>query len=174
MNDGRILTDLEAAVLTEIAFRGNFTAFRVRRAFENSGSASWRGSSGAVYPAIRRLVRDGAIAATHSGDKRGGRNLALTPQGHAALDNWIKDTRRAVDVGFDPFRLRSGLWKRIPPAARRRLLADLGVALAEEVLRLKAYMAEQDDIEREEVELALELQAVRERWLKRAKALVEK
>ena len=61
MRPERQLTELEGAVLTEIALRGDDTAYKVRRAFQRSLSVQWRGSAGAVSPAIRRLVRSGLV-----------------------------------------------------------------------------------------------------------------
>ena len=119
------LTDLEGAVLTEIGHRQNCTAFRVRRAFELSGSAIWRGSAGAVYPAIRRLTERGLISARPIDSRRGGNSLNLSRAGREALSAWTMDLGRAVDVGSDPFRLRAGLWKQLRAAERDRLFAAL-------------------------------------------------
>ena len=47
------LTELEGAILSEIHHRGASTAFKERKAFQESMSLEWRGSAGAVYPAIR-------------------------------------------------------------------------------------------------------------------------
>ena len=52
MRAERQLTELEGAVLTEIALRGNDTAYKVRRAFQLSPSVQWRGSAGAVSPTL--------------------------------------------------------------------------------------------------------------------------
>ena len=89
------LTELEGAVLTEIGHRGNYTAFRVRRAFELSGSANWRGSAGAVYAAIKRLAGRGLIETRPIDSKRGGNLLALT--GRASR---IFHQRRIRDIAF--------------------------------------------------------------------------
>ena len=165
-----ILTDLEGAILTEIGFRGNQTAFRVRRAFAQSPSASWRGSAEAVYPAIRRLTERGLIAASPLGGRRGGNHLEVAHAGSAALDRWLFDSRRAADVGSDPFRLRAGLLKRLPSRRQLDLIERLRAALEQETTRLTSYAAVQDEIEQAEIELAVELQKVRRKWLDRLEA----
>ena len=160
------LTELEGAVLTEIGHRGNCTAFRVRRAFELSGSANWRGSAGAVYAAIKRLTARGLLDLEPINDIRGGNLLALTPNGRAALDLWALDVDRSADVGFDPFRLRSGLWLKMKASARADYFDKLEAAIDEETERLQAYASGQDTIEQTEIKLAIELQKLRKRWLK--------
>src|SRR4051812_21910075 len=161
------LTDLEGAVLTEVGHRSNHTAFRVRRAFEQSGSANWRGSAGAVYAAVKRLVDRDLLKSRPIGGKRGGNTLELSEKGRNALFEWLTDVTRAADVGSDPFRLRAGLWLQLPRAARNLLVPRLSKAIDEEICRLKSYSIGQDDVERIEIELALELQSLRKRWLKR-------
>lgn len=124
MNAERQLTELEGAVLTEIAHRGNDTAYKVRRAFQLSPSVQWRGSAGAVSPAIARLKSAGLIAATPHAT-RAGQTLCLTPKGKTALEAWATSVEAATGVGIDPFRLRSGVWDFLTPAKRRSLFAKL-------------------------------------------------
>jgi DNA-binding PadR family transcriptional regulator len=159
------LTDLEGAVLTEIGHRGNCTAFRVRRAFQLSGSANWRGSAGAVYAAIKRLTERGFITSRPIRGKRGGSELSLSPRGEDALNFWMRDAVRAADSGFDPFRVRSGLWKQLPTLERRRLFARIRGAVEREIERLRLYSEEQDAIETAEIDLAIRLQNLRLQWL---------
>jgi DNA-binding PadR family transcriptional regulator len=159
------LTELEGAVLTEIEHRGNSTAFRVRRAFELSGSANWRGSAGAVYAAVRRLRDRRLIEAQAIGGKRGGDRLTLTNIGRKALAAWTLDFVRASDSGFDPFRLRAGLWLRLSPAAMDKQMSALRAAIEKEIVILRNYAAEQDEIEKIEVDLAIRLQEMRLAWI---------
>src|SRR3954467_10445207 len=102
----RQMTELEGAILTEIAMRGNDTAYKVRRAFQESPSVQWRGSAGAVSPAVRRLVQAGLIA-TRPHESRKGQVLTVTENGHEAMIAWATDLELACGVGLDPFRLRS-------------------------------------------------------------------
>ena len=67
-----VLTELEGAILSEIYHRGQKTAFQVRRAFAASHSLEWKGSAGAVYPAVKRL----RAARLHRGVRRTGQTRA--------------------------------------------------------------------------------------------------
>jgi DNA-binding PadR family transcriptional regulator len=164
------LTELEGAVLTEIGHRGNCTAFRVRRAFQLSGSANWRGSAGAVYAAIRRLADRGLLEAQPIAGKRGGNLLGLTARGKDALTAWLMDLGRAADAGFDPFRLRAGLWIGLPATVRSRHKTALKAAVEDEIERLRRYGEGQDVVERTEIDLAIRLQELRLAWIEEALA----
>src|SRR3954454_8036247 len=164
MNGERQLTELERAVLTEIAHRGNDTAYKVRRAFQLSPSVQWRGSGGEVSPAIRRLRDAGVIeAAPHP--KRAGQTLALTADGMRALTLWATAVEAATGVGIDPFRLRSGVWDHLAPAKRRSLFASLTQRLAVDAAALRARH-EGDVADRRQTELAIALLEARLTWLR--------
>ena len=161
------LTELEGAVLTEIAHRGNHTSFQVRRAFELSPSSSWSGSAGAVYPAIARLERAGLIDAKAGDSLRGTRYLSLTEAGHAALERWFTDTAAACTIGADPFRLRAGLWSTLTPARRRTVLEQMAAAVQGEMAKLE----DRDDLDPVESignDLARAQQQMRLTWLQNA------
>lgn len=163
MMNERQLTELEGAILTEIAMRGNDTAYKVRRAFQDSPSVQWRGSAGAVSPAIHRLTAAGMIvAAPHS--TRRGLSLSLTDAGEQALHDWAANVELASGVGFDPFRLRAGVWERLPKAARKRLYEQLGQRLAAELATL-SVRASSDISDRRQTELAIALLEARLAWL---------
>src|ERR1043165_7639273 len=120
----RELTELEGAVLTEIAHRGADTAYRVGGAFQLSRKGLWRGSAGAVSPAIRRLKAAGLIvAAPHP--SRAGPLLSLTTAGKKALERWATSVEATISLGLDPFRLRSVVWDFLSPAKRRAFFEKL-------------------------------------------------
>jgi DNA-binding PadR family transcriptional regulator len=162
---GGLLTELEGAVLTEIGHRGNTTAFKVRRAFELSGSANWRGSAGAVYAAIKRLIAQGLLETQPIAGRRGGNRLRLSVTGRRALRSWALDFERASDSGFDPFRLRAGLWLRLPKNQLAHHLDLLEQAVTGEIARLRTYAEGQDEIESAELDLVFRLQELRLRWI---------
>jgi DNA-binding PadR family transcriptional regulator len=165
MADERQLTELEGAILTEIALRGNDTAYKVRRAFENSPSVQWQGSAGAVSPAIHRLVNRGLlIAAPHP--TRRGRTLTLSAAGEEALDSWAADVEAACGVGLDPFRLRAGVWERLSPRRRNALFARLLAQLERELAIRRESPASFSELPQPK-ELAWALFESRVRWLKR-------
>lgn len=160
------LSELEGAVLSELHHRGAQTAFKVRRSFATSPSLEWRGSAGSVYAAIRRLETAGLIAAENLADARGSRLLSITGQGVEALRAWAWDLARAVSVGVDPFRLRSGIWASAPADDRDALSAELEAALVSDIEALKAFRRHEDALETTSVDLAVRLQQARLEWLR--------
>lgn len=159
------LTELEGAILSEIHHRGAETAFKVRKAFLASPSLEWSGSSGAVYPAIRRLSAQGLIRGEAQNSARKGSSLTLTTSGVSALNDWICDLHRAAGLGLDPFRLRSGLWQELPAAVRLKQLARLLVVLQTDIAGLEAYGAGLDRVERRRVDLSIGQQKARALWV---------
>lgn len=159
------LTELEGAILSEIHHRGAETAFKVRKAFLTSPSLEWSGSSGAVYPAIRRLSAQGLIHGEAQASARKGRSLTLTAGGVDALNAWIGDLDRAAGLGLDPFRLRSGLWDELPAAVRLQQLGRLLIVLKSSLRDLEAYGAGLDRVERRRVDLSIAQQKARAAWV---------
>ncbi|ATQ41110.1 PadR family transcriptional regulator [Caulobacter mirabilis] len=162
---GGELTELEGAVLSEIHHRNATTAFKVRRAFQVSPSLEWSGSAGAVYPAIRRLTAAGLIEARPTTSGRKTSLLALTAEGVARLADWICDARRAISVGLDPFRLRSGMWDFLDADRRQAALTEALAALNQELAFLADYLSRLDKVERRRVELSIVLQKARIAWI---------
>ena len=155
------MTEIEGAILSEIAHRANTTAFRVRRAFALSPSVEWSGSAGAIYPAIRRLRERGLIDGERTADRRSTVLLSLTVAGSAAMLAWACDPDRASSVGLDPFRLRAGIWQALPPNERRTVLHRTAEAIRANVAFLERYRTDLDAVEAERVELSLAVQKLR-------------
>jgi len=160
----RQLTELEGAVLTEIAHRGADTAYKVRRAFQLSLNVHWRGSAGAVSPAIRRMKGGGLIAAAPH-PSRAGQLLSLTDAGKMALERWATSIEPATSLGLDPFRLRSVAWNFLSAAKRRALFAKLYDACLADLASLRAR-AKADAVGRLQTELAIAVTEGRLAWLK--------
>ena len=97
-----MLTELEGAILSEIVYRGNQTAFQVRRSFADSPSLEWKGSAGAVYPAVKRLENAAFIVGVATGDRRSTKILSVTKLGREAMLDWACEAERAVSTGIDP------------------------------------------------------------------------
>ena len=163
----RQLTELEGAILTEIGMRGNDTAYKVRRAFQASPSVQWRGSAGAASPAIHRLVKAGLVVAEPHPTRKG-QTLALSKAGLAALDHWAADVGLACGVGLDPFRLRSGVWERLPKNRRQRLFGALLRTLEDELAAIThgGGSGDSDVVHRRQDQLASILLEGRIRWLR--------
>lgn len=168
MAKGDDLTELEGAVLTEIHHHGNHTAFAVARAFQRSMSAEWSGSAGAIYPAITRLTKRGLIMRSEARTGRKTRDLSLSQAGIDALAVWSCDAERAVGLGLDPFRLRAGLWRRLPAVRRDAQLEAVRTALRARLAELEVRAGEFDDLEQTAIQLAISLERLRLRWLDEA------
>lgn len=160
----RPLTELEGAVLTEIALRGADTAYKVRRAFQLSLNVHWRGSAGAVSPAIKRLKATGLVR-TAPHPKRKGQILSLTVAGKAALERWATSIEATTSLGLDPFRLRSVAWDFLSPGKRRALFAKLYEASLTDLDALRVR-AEADPVGRRQTKLAIAVIEGRLAWLK--------
>jgi DNA-binding PadR family transcriptional regulator len=85
------LSELEGCVLGVICRSEPCTAYSVRAHFQGSLTTSWRASTGAIYPLIRKLARIGLISEeVVAGDRRGSRQLCTTAKGRAALKRWVE------------------------------------------------------------------------------------
>jgi len=161
-----LVSELEGAILTELAHRGEQTAFRVRRSFAVSPSLEWRGSAGSVYAAIKRLERAGLIGGRRTGDRRATRLLSITDAGRAAWLGWADDVSRAISVGIDPFRLRAGVWLGLSPGDAAIRFDKLEMELEANITALRGYSRNDDLIERAGVDLAIRTQQARLAWLR--------
>jgi DNA-binding PadR family transcriptional regulator len=120
------LTDLEGAVLAEIAKRSVATSYVVARAFANSPSEYWSGSAGAVYPLTKRLAARGMLTVMADADgKRARLDYRLTEAGQVALTDWLLDAKRASGMGFDPLRTRLAHLELVDAARRQEFLAEV-------------------------------------------------
>lgn len=159
------LTELEGAVLVEVLHRGMTTAFKVRRAFQQSMSSEWSGSAGAVNPAIRRLEAAGLLAIGAPEGARGTRQLSITPSGEARLQEWSLDAERACNIGIDPFRIRAGLWAMLPESRRSALFDNLRRTTEAQLARLPTYGKDRDATERVAIGIVHDTLIMRLAWL---------
>lgn len=157
----RRISELEGAILSEIEHRGQKTAFQVRKAFADSFSLEWKGSAGAIYPAVRRLEKDGFLEATAAQGGRATRHLSLTDAGRHALMTWACDPMLAASIGVDPFRLRAGIWTVLTDGDRAALFRELEAAIATNIDALTAYLDSADPVERIRIEMAIAVQNAR-------------
>lgn len=161
------LTELEGAILCVIRSTPGTTAYRVRQTFLVSRSAEWSGSAGAVYPAIARLEAVGLLSASAETDKRGTRTFRLTGAGKAAHERWLCDERRTLSPGLDPFRTRAGFWSALPPQRQRKLMQRLQRAIRSLRAELVREQRSTPGGDRIMLDLHIELQDLRLRWLDR-------
>lgn len=159
------VTELEGAILGVLVRAPAATAYRVRRVFQESRSAEWSGSAGAVYPAIRRLVAELMIKEQAEADGRGTHTYKLTAAGQSAYERWLCDVARAIGPGVDPFRTRAPLWIGLPPATRRKLARQLKAALEEQRKSLSEQLQNLDEDDAIAARLHIALLGLRLRWL---------
>ena len=103
-------SDLEMAILGIVYKRAPCTSYAVAREFFASPSSHWRGSAGAVYPAVARLQRLALLKgrrATHLG--RPCALFTLTAKGLRTLRTWLLPPlpEAAAAISFDPIRTRA-------------------------------------------------------------------
>ncbi len=160
-----MLTELEGAILSEVFYRGRQTAFQVRKSFADSPSLEWKGSAGAVYPAVKRLERDGLLTSQATGDRRATKLLDVTRAGKKRLFEWACAPERGASTGIDPFRMRSGIWLQLPAGRRKQVILDMRAAVKKDFEALLIYARRKDVIERASVDLAARLQKARLEWI---------
>src|SRR5204863_1572686 len=109
MNDTYVPGELEHCVLSVIWRIQPCTAYQVRRAFQTSLTASWRASTGSIYPLLRKLVAKGfVIQAAIPGDRRHGQALKISPAAAQSLKSWLQDSSSWIaEPVADPIRTRS-------------------------------------------------------------------
>jgi DNA-binding PadR family transcriptional regulator len=104
---------------------GPCTPYQVRKLFLESPTPSWSGSSGTIYPLMRRL-ESSAIVTTRDAalDSRGTRLYRLTPAGRRALKSWMRPPLppSAIGPGIDPIRTRLLFLEILAPAEREEFL----------------------------------------------------
>ncbi|MHC5024376.1 MAG: helix-turn-helix transcriptional regulator [Planctomycetota bacterium] len=123
---------LECVVLGIVWKMGPITPYAIRQEFRTSPTPHFSGSAGAIYPAVRRLERDGLLAsrAVRQGRRRG-RQYRITKAGGAVLKSWLRPPLRPGDAGpsFDPLRTRLYFLAAVTPRQRRAFLDGAIAAL---------------------------------------------
>jgi len=105
---GDRMTELEGATLGVIWSLGPITAYGVVQRFAASTTPGWSSSTGAIYPAIKRLTREGLVESTPElQDRRSTRRLELTEAGKSALRDWLLGLEDWMGgAAVDPVRTR--------------------------------------------------------------------
>jgi DNA-binding PadR family transcriptional regulator len=145
---GRQLTEFEQVVLGMIAASPS-TGYDLKQAFATTPLGVYQPSSGALYPALRRLERRGLLCAEpggHAGQERSRRRFVyhITEQGRAAHTAWVRrPVNPATITGDLPLHvMRFVMMERLLPRAEvLAFLADLRDALAAYLDELDGYVA---------------------------------
>jgi DNA-binding PadR family transcriptional regulator len=143
----RQLTEFEQVLLGMID-RAPSTGYDLKQEFVTTPLGIYQPSSGALYPALRRLERRGLLYAepADSGQNGSRRRFVyhITEQGHAAHAAWVRRPVNPATITTDlPLHLmRFVMMERILPRADvLTFLADLRDALAACVDELESYTA---------------------------------
>jgi len=102
MQEPRGLTDFEQILLGLLA-RSPSSGYELKKFFAATPAVVYQPSSGALYPALRRLERRGLLSAEQapSAGKRRQRRYQLTPAGQAAHGRWLRQPVEPSTVGAD-------------------------------------------------------------------------
>jgi DNA-binding PadR family transcriptional regulator len=123
------------------------SGYALRRIFATTPMGTFSDSPGAIYPALRRLERQGLLhgRVEPSAGLRRKQTFRLTPRGLAALKEWLERPLTRADVvrGMEDVMLRLALMDQvIGRAATARFLRSLARELAAYLPTLRAYLDE--------------------------------
>lgn len=131
-NGSPAVTELEGVILGIVWSRQPCSPYVVLSRFRMSPTWGWSSSTGAIYPAIRRLKERALL--DHRPDPASARKaelLSLSDQGLEALRSWITSLSEEMgSPGIDAIRTRINYLAALPPADR-----DAFLDRAEEVTR---------------------------------------
>lgn len=159
---------------------GPCSAYRVRKIFQASPTPAWSGSTGAVYPAVRRLSEAGLLRSIAGDDRRGTRLHSVTARGNRALKRWFDvDAMGPELVGppADTLRCHVSLLGVLSDAEQRRFLDRAEEALRRGVRDLEARLATapgDDRFARFAERGSLALARARLRWLGELRAALDR
>lgn len=137
------LSELECCVLAVVKRAQPCTAYRVRTAFQTSLTASWRASTGAIYPLVRKLAAAGLLSQSAiEGDARGSQKLSLTPRGEAELLRWVRDVPEwLAEPVAEPIRTRSYALELLDEGERHAVVAAWLEGTRQALVRVEASLA---------------------------------
>jgi DNA-binding PadR family transcriptional regulator len=121
------------------------SGYDLRKVFSSTAMKTYSDSPGAIYPALRRLQKQGLIRGTVE-DGAGLRRrqiFRLTPKGLAELKQWITlpITREDLASGLKTLMLRFAFSEiAIGPAASLAMLQSLEAALQPHLLNLREHL----------------------------------
>ena len=122
-----MLSDLETATLGVVSLNQPCSGYAIRKVFERSLSSHWRGSTGAIYPLLRRLETRKLIKSTRrSGDGRSARSYQLTAKGKSDLAKRLRPPLPDPSglVTMDPLRVRIRFMGVLPREDQRAVVHE--------------------------------------------------
>jgi len=141
----RTLTDFEQILLGLLA-RSPSTGYELKKFFATTSAVVYQPSSGALYPALRRLERRGLLSAepAPSTAKRGQRRYRLTAPGRTTHARWLRQPVEPATVGADlgTHLMRFVMAERVLDSEEiLSFLDDLGTALEAFIAKINDYLA---------------------------------
>jgi DNA-binding PadR family transcriptional regulator len=130
------ISEFESCTLAAIRQRQPCSAYEIRQLFARSTTPDWSGTTGSIYPAIARLLERGLIAVEpQAGDRRGRRDLTITPDGAQAVRDWLTDLPPWIAKATpDPIRTRTSFLDQLGSDSERIAFLGRSKALSEEAL----------------------------------------
>lgn len=135
-------SELESFVLGLVWQLGPVAAYAVRQHMRASPSRQWSASTGAIYPALRRLEGEGLVEGREREQgRRRRREYRITDAGLRALRAWVGPPMapEVVTVPHDPLRSRARFLAALDPPSRRAWIDAARRALDEVEERVKAW-----------------------------------
>lgn len=140
---------LEYALLGLIR-EGPASGYALRKVFATTAMGSFSDSPGAIYPALKRLERDGLIAGAveESAGLRSRKIFRLTVKGKTRLNRWIRQPVAPDEVvrGLGGIMLRFAFSDPVgDPEGAQRFLQSLNTQLSAYLEKLEQYAADHAD-----------------------------
>jgi DNA-binding PadR family transcriptional regulator len=119
--------------------------YQLSRELGAQQGGAWRVSFGSLYPTLRRLEKQGAIAAQPDPEKgatRGRRRTTyrITEDGERLFFELLQETPHDNQTEDQRFRVRLAFFRYLPPEARLRLLERRRAGLEERLATIKDSM----------------------------------
>jgi len=132
------VTELEGVILGIVASRQPCSTYAVLSRFRNSPSSRWSSSTGAIYPAIRRLKDRGFLSASEeSRGNRRSQHLSLSDKGRSILHDWVTNlTEEMGSAAPDPICMRVTYLAALTPTEQLQFIDR-----AEEITRGRLELA---------------------------------
>jgi DNA-binding PadR family transcriptional regulator len=141
------LTELEAHVLAQIAVHQPISAYDVMKALARSPVSSLSGSTGAIYPIVKRLRERALVDAAPVKDSpRRTEVLSCTPTGRAAAARWVGTVSETDLLPHDPLRSKILFFSLLTKQEQMRFLLEASRALETKLEEVEAYAREHEGL----------------------------
>jgi DNA-binding PadR family transcriptional regulator len=117
------------------------TGYDLARSMQDELASAWSAGVSQIYPALARLRRNGWVLLRTLGPRRGPPRLLyrVTAAGRRELARWLLSPPPEPPARRrNPLLVRIAFLDALPPADRRRAIAEVDAALASELERWKA------------------------------------